>query len=49
MSQCFKEPHLRLMVRFVEPEVIRISHNSADATHQGGLLLRYGIERPVIT
>ena len=43
----FEEPHLRLMALFVEPEFPRISHISAYATHQGGLALRYGLERPV--
>ena len=36
------------MVYFVEPEFPRISHVSAYATHQGGLVLVYGLERPVI-
>ena len=44
----FEEAHLRLMVYFVEPEFPRISHISAYANHQGGLVLRYGLERPVI-
>ena len=42
----FEEPHLRLMVYFVEPEFPRISHISAYAAHHGGLVLRYGLERP---
>ena len=46
----FEEPHLRLIVVwFVEPEFSRISHISAYATHQGGLVLRYGLEMPVIS
>ena len=44
----FDEPHLRLMVYFVEPVFPRISHASAYAAHQGGLVLRYGLEMPVI-
>ena len=44
----FEEPRLRLMVWFVEPEFPRISYISAYVTHQGGLVLRYGLERPVI-
>ena len=32
----------------VEPEFPRTSHISAYAAHQGGLVLRYGLERPVI-
>ena len=44
----FEGPHLRLMVQFVEPDFLRIFHNSAYATHQGGLVLRYGLERPAI-
>ena len=43
----FEEPHLRLMVYFVEPGFPRISHISAYVTHQGGLVLRYGLEMPV--
>ena len=45
----FQEPHLRLMVEFVEPEFPRSSHIFAYATLQGGLVLRYGLERPVST
>ena len=36
------------MVKFVEPEFPRIFHISAYAAHQGGLVLRYGFEKPVI-
>ena len=36
------------MVLFVEPEFPRISHISAYAAHQGGLVLRYGRGRPII-
>ena len=43
-----EEPHLRLIVQFVEPEFPRISHTSAHAAHQGGLVLRYGLKRSVI-
>ena len=43
----FEEPRLWLMVLFVEPEFPLISHISAYATHQGELVLRYGLERPV--
>ena len=39
----FEESHLRLMVQFVEPEFFRVSHISAYAAHQGGLVLRYGL------
>ena len=41
----FEEPHLRLMVWFVELEFPPISHVSAYATHQGGLVLRYGLAK----
>ena len=44
----FEEPHLRLMVYFVESEFPRISHIFAYEAHQGGLVLRYGLERPLI-
>ena len=44
----FEEPHLRLMVKFVEPKFSRISHISVYAAYQGGLVLRHGLERPVI-
>ena len=44
----FEEPHLRHMVlKFVKPEFPRISRISAYAAHKGGLVLRYGLERPV--
>ena len=43
----FEEPHLRLML--VEPGFPRTSHISAYAAHQGGLVLWYGLGRPVIT
>ena len=33
------------MVYFVEPDFTRIYHNSSNATHQGGLVLRYGLEK----
>ena len=42
------EPHLRPMFLFVEPKFPQISHISAYAAHQGGLVLRYGLERPEI-
>ena len=45
----FEEPHLRLMFQLVEPGFARIFHISAYAAHQGGLVLRYGLGRPVIT
>ena len=45
----FEAPHLRLMVYLVEPGFSRISHISAYAAHQGGLVLWYGLETPVIT
>ena len=45
----FDEPHLRFMVYLGEPGFPRISHISAYAAHQGGLVLRYGPGRPVIT
>ena len=45
----FEEPHLRFMVELVEPGFPRISHISAYAAHQGGLVLMYGLGRPVIT
>ena len=38
-SAGFEEPHLRLMFWFVEPGFRRISHISAYAAHQGGLVL----------
>ena len=44
----FEEPHHRLMVYFVELELPHISQISAYAAHQGGLVLRYGLERPII-
>ena len=44
----FEEPHLRLMFWFVEPGFPRISHIAAYAAHQGGLVLWYGLGRPVI-
>ena len=43
------EPHLRLMVQSVGPGFPRISHISAYAAHQGGLVLWYDLGRPVIT
>ena len=45
----FEEPHLRLMFWLVQPGFPRISHISAYAVHQGGLVLWYGLGRPVIT
>ena len=45
----FEEPHLYVMVKLVEPGFPRISHISAYATHRGGLVLKYGLGRPVIT
>ena len=45
----FEAPHLRLMVYLVEPGFSRISHISAYAAHQGGLVLWYGLGRSVIT
>ena len=45
----FEEPHLRSMVYLEEPGFPRISHISAYAAHQGGLVLWYGLGRPVIT
>ena len=45
----FEEPHLRLMFKLVEPGLPRISDISAYAAHQGGLVLWYGLGRPVIT
>ena len=44
----FEEPHLRLLVQIVEPEFSRISHVSAYAINQGRLVLRYGVEKPVV-
>ena len=44
----FEEPHFQLMVYFVEPEFLRVSNISAYATLLGRLVLRYGLERPVI-
>ena len=44
MGVGFNEPHLRLMAYFVEPEFPRISHISARAAHQGGLVLWYGLD-----
>ena len=44
----FEEPHLRLMFLFVELGFARISHISAYATHQGSLVLWYGVGRQVI-
>ena len=45
----FEEPHLGPMVLLVRPGFIQISHISAYAAHQGGLVLRYGLRRPVIS
>ena len=45
----FEEPHLRLMFWFVEPTFPRIFDVSANATHQGGLVLWHGLGRSVIT
>ena len=45
----FEEPHLRLMFSLVEPGFPRIYHVSALAAHQGGLVLWYGLGRPVVT
>ena len=45
----FEQPPLGPMVLLVRPGFIQISHISAYAAHQGGLVLRYGLGRPVIT
>ena len=45
----FEEPHLRFMVWLGEPGFLRISHIAAYAAYQGGLVLWYGLGRPVIT
>ena len=45
----FEEPHLRFMVLLGDPGFPQISHISAYAAHQGGLVLWYGLGRPVIT
>ena len=45
----FEEPHLPFMVLLGELTFPRISHISAYAAHQGGLVLWYGLGRPVIT
>ena len=45
----FEEPHLRLMFWLVQPGFPRISHIFAYVAHQGGLVLRYGLGRPVVT
>ena len=45
----FEEPYLQLMLQLVEPGFPRISHISAYVAHQGGLVLWYGLGRPVIT
>ena len=45
----FEEPHLRFMVLLGELGFPRISQNSAYVTYQGGLVLWYGLGRPVIT
>ena len=49
MGVGFEEPHLRLMFWLVEPGLPRTSLISAYAAHQGGLVLWYGLGRPVIT
>ena len=49
MGVGFEEPHLRLMFQLVQPGFPHISHISAYAAHQGGLVLWYGLGRPVIT
>ena len=45
----FEEPHLYVMVKLVEPGFPRISHISAYAANQGGLVLWNGLGRPAIT
>ena len=45
----FEEPQVRLMFSLVEPGFPRIYHVSALAAHQGGLVLWYGLGRPVVT
>ena len=45
----FEEPHLRFIVKLEEPGFPRICHISSYAAHQGGLVLWYGLGRPVIT
>ena len=49
MGVGFEEPHLRFMVKLGEPGFPRISHISAYAAYQGGLVLGYGVRRPEIT
>ena len=49
MGVGFEEPHLRFMVKLGEPGFPPISHVSAYADLQGGLVLWYGLGRPVIT
>ena len=44
----FEEPHLRLIFYLVDPRFLRISHISAYAAYQGGLVLLYGLGRRVI-
>ena len=45
----FEEPHLRFVALLGEPKFPRVSHISAHAAHQDGLVLWYGLGRPVIT
>ena len=45
----FEEPHLRFMVLLGELGFPRISHISAYAAPQGGLVSWYGLGRPVFT
>ena len=45
----FEEPHVRFMLKLGEPGFTRISHVSAYAAHQGGLVLWYGLGNSVIT
>ena len=43
-----EEPHFRLMFYIVEPGFPCVFLISAYAAHQGGLVLWYGLGRPVI-
>ena len=44
----FEEPHLRFVALLGEPKFPRVSHISAHAAHQDGLVLWYGLGRPVL-
>ena len=45
----FEEGHRRLMFWLVDPGFPRFSHIYAYVAYQGGLVLLYGLQKPVIT